>query len=407
MAVSVLSCNWAPDKIDVKNVSIYKEITIIRGLKSELEVEGYNFQVLEYPNQDIVNFASRESGHYELTGISPGSTMFSIEYLVDSENESALSSIIYVNIEVSNGIPVDVFVAYTVQLDMQLYIAETIQMTTASMDIQYPGEDSLMHSEVHIAPGTFLLNFFGLSPGHDSLIVNFYDTADSVILALPFNIESSIKKIPLIELFTNSGCINCPEANHYLDNIYDNYNDDMTVVRYHVSWTDPQDPMNLYNPDEVADRVSYYNIFFAPALVLDGGLISSLDENDWINRIIGASRQETSVYISPIVISMSEDSLHVSFELESFDVDMADHMVWTLVLEDSIDFAGSNGETIHMQVMRDMTRVQVSGNLVNFNLNQSLKIPDTFDVGAPLSLLVFLQNNSNQQVIQSRKQVIN
>ena len=220
LAILIWSCNWTPDEFDIKNISTYKQLQIIRGLKSSFDLDGYDFKVVEYPNPDIANVSSDAAGHFELTGLAPGNTSMSIEYLVDSESESGLSSVIYVQVQVSNGIPVDIFVADTLDLDIRLYLNEATTLATDSMDVQYPGGASLVHSEVKLTPETFILKFIGLSPGDDSLVVNFYDVADTIILSLPFEIESSIKKIPLIEVFTNSGCINCPEANHYLDNIF-------------------------------------------------------------------------------------------------------------------------------------------------------------------------------------------
>ncbi len=398
------SCHWAPEELDVNSLSTYKQLEIIRGLTSEVDVVGYDFHVLEYPDPGIVTFTSHESGHFELMGRSPGVTLLSISYFVDQEGRQGLQSVMYISVEVSDGIPVNVHIADTLLVDMSQYVDLAVLSVTDSMDIEYLGGTPSPPASANLVPGTFKMELYGINPGEDSLLVNFYDATDSVILALPFEIESSIKKVALVELFTNSGCINCPEANHYLDNIYSEFSDDMTLVRYHVNWTDPEDPMNLYNPDDVLDRVEYYNVFTAPGFVLDGNMINTIDENDWINRIGAASRESTPIYISPVDLVTTMDSLFLSFDLESYSVVLSDLDVWSMVLEDSIYYPGTNGEEIHMQVMRDMTFSQVSGDLAGFRVNHSLKKPEGFVTGDLFSFLVFIQDRSSKQVIQSRKQ---
>jgi hypothetical protein len=248
------------------------------------------------------------------------------------------------------------------------------------------------------------LVILGEEPGFVELIIECYDADHNLIEALFYEIELSINKVVLAELFTNTGCVNCPEANHYLDNISVAFPEDFSLVRYHVNWTDPFDPMNLYNPVDVEGRRAYYNIFAAPGLVLDGTLVSSLDEDDWSGRVFNASQDMTPVYISPIDVAESLDSLHLEFDLNSFSSTVTDITIWSLVLEDSIEYAGSNGETIHMDVMRDMTSNPMGVLSGLSTIQHSLKKPDDYGATGPMNLLVFVQSDLDKAVLQSHKQ---
>ena len=217
-------------------------------------------------------------------------------------------------------------------------------------------------------------------------------------------VETNILKKVLVELFTNSGCVNCPEANLYLDNISAVYADDMNIVRYHVNWTDPNDPMNLYNPTEVLDRVLYYSVFAVPAFVVDGAPSGTLNEADWSGRIAAASNETAQVYISAIDVVESIDSLHLEFELKTFGVNMTALTAWSLVSEDSIHFLGTNGEDLHMQVMRDMTSTDISALDNSMVIQQSLKKPADYGATGPMNLLIYVQGESDKAILQSRAQ---
>jgi len=162
--------------------------------------------------------------------------------------------------------------------------------------------------------------------------------------------------------------------------------------------------MNLYNPGEVENRRAYYNIIAAPGFVLEGTLINSLDEDDWSGRVFNASQEVAPIYIGPVDVLETVDSLHLEFELNSFTLSLSDLTVWSLVLEDSIEYAGPNGEDLHMDVMRDMTSISLGG-INGFKMIQhSLKKPDNYGTAGPMNLMVFIQADSDKSVLQSRKQ---
>ena len=141
-------------------------------------------------------------------------------------------------------------------------------------------------------------------------------------------------------------------------------------------------------------------------MVLDGSLVGTLDENDWSTRVGLAALSETPVYISPVEMIQSIDSLFLDFDLETFGLELSSITCWSAILEDSIYFEGSNGEAIHMQVMRDMTFTAIP-NIDGFlSMQQSLKKPDDFDSGVPMSLLIFVQAESDKLILQARKQSI-
>lgn len=413
LAVFMLfSCDWAPTEVKVESYNTYKRLNLAVGDTVLFQIEGDSFSAITGSDSSIVKIDEADSTDFSKTfiivGVNPGVSNISFKYnLPVAPDSPPARGVYYINLNVTDAFPLFINLGEWTVLDYGLYLSddEFVALDSISVLLNPHGTESII--EYQYEPGTpddFSIR--GASPGLSGMAVMCYDTSASLITVLLFQVEISIKKQVLIELFTNSGCVNCPEANHYIDNIYRDHYNDVSLIRYHVSWTDPNDPMNLYNPTEVRDRVLYYNVFAAPGFVLDGSLISTLDEADWVTRIDAASRTETSIYISPIDIVESTDSLYLSFDLNSYNEDAGNLNIWTLVTEDSIEFLGTNGEDIHMQVMRDMTSTTLSGILNDESVSHSLKKPQDYGQGHPFTALVLVQDKSNKMILQSRKQVI-
>jgi len=402
----IWSCEWRPEEVDVFGDDSYQLLDIVVGVKTTLEIEGHDFLIIELADTAIVDINTNDSGYFEIIGRNPGITRLSLSYTTSFvENDIVeYSARKIIALEVTNGFPLDLNIEDSLNIDLLTFIDSGLKDQIDSVDLRYSEGLMSMNNLIELNRDNLVLHIEGLSPGREVLFVTFFNEEDTLIPSIVFDLETKIHKTVFAELYTNSGCVNCPEANHYLDNLLVDFEDDFVLVRYHVNWTDPFDPMNLYNPGEVEARRAYYNIFAAPGLVLDGTLVTSLDEDDWSGRVFNASQEETPIYISPVSVLESVDSLHLEYDLDTFGKVLSDLTSWTLVLEDSIDYAGSNGETIHMQVMRDMTSSSLSSLNTLTTIQHSLKKPEDYGIAGPMNILVFIQSESDKAVLQSRKQ---
>ncbi len=404
------SCEWTPDEISVQAETSFSRLNIAVGDTAEVSIEGYDFMPLSGIDTSIaqvVESNSVDSAFFQFIGKSAGQLDLSTTYrLSPSAGESDQTAIHHLKLSVSDGIPVMINVGETFKLDLSDYFDASLidQIDSLSFTCDDMCALPIVNYEADVLNTSISLT--GNQPGSHLFQLLLFDVHGIQLAPLLLDCDVSIAKVVLGELFTNSGCVNCPQANEYLDAIYPDRASDFALVRYHVSWTDPRDPMNLYNPQEVRDRVIYYGIFAAPSLMLDGSLIGSLDENDWRTRIELAASVNASVYISPVDVEESTDSLFLGYDLNSFDIDPGELITWALVLEDSIHYEASNGEEHHRQVMRDMASQEASDVESGTEIAVSLKKPDNYGTGVPMSLLVFVQDPSTKAVLQARKQVI-
>lgn len=408
------SCEWQPEAVQTDGLSVVEEhiITVGDTLSIALQFTGTNFTPIENPDTSIVeiidHLESSLGSALFLVGRSEGEIELSFRYEYTGDDGVSRAAQYFIAVRVSESIPLQIHIGDPFELDYSTEMTTEQVIAFDSVSIIVGQNDPGGSFSVEPVPGNnSSIIITGESPGYASLIIQAYDTDAMLITSLFYEIDVSIRKVVMAELFTNTGCVNCPEANHYLDNLLANYSEDLSIVRYHVNWTDPFDPMNLYNAVEVETRRAFYNIFAAPGLVLDGSLVTTLDEDDWSTRIFNASQVGATLYITPVDLTESIDSLFLEFEVKTFGNVVNNVSIWSLVLEDSIDYLGSNGESLHMQVMRDMSSSSIGDLTAIQTFRHSLKKPDDFDLGVPLSILVFIQSEGDKAVLQSRKQTLN
>ncbi|MBT5313889.1 MAG: hypothetical protein HOL36_06300 [Candidatus Marinimicrobia bacterium] len=412
LVLFITSCDWRPDEIEVIQITTSRTMNLAIDDTITLNIFGTDFSEIKGQNSavaEVIEALQVDAGNM-ITIIGTGVGRISLSFTYNAPRESTISpaSASYIiQLNVSESIPIFINVGELLPLDISPYLSNEQVAALDSVAIlvsqNNPGGRVEVEEEVESLTD---FTITGVAPGLTDVEILCYNASGDQITALKFHVEIKIQKQVLAELFTNTGCVNCPEANHYLDNLSQAFPADMAVVRYHVSWTDPADPMNLYNPEESMERVLYYTAYAAPTLVLDGEKVGTLDENDWSTRIITAAEAEAELYVSQIDVIESVDSLLLEYELSSFGVEYSDLAVWTLVLEDSIEYLGSNGEDLHMDVMRDMTSSRIISLTNSLTIQHSLKKPDDYGFTGPMNLLVFVQSESDKAVLQARKQIL-
>lgn len=400
-----VSCDWMPERIQTFDTTIYESRVLAVGDTARVLLSGNDYDIRTTEDASIaeaeLRLSTDDADTLIIIGLSAGKTSLLLAY--DPTSTADEGSVLHsIQLVVSDGIPLTLFTGEDLSIALGEHLSPeelaALDSTAITLDFEVGDEvflGGVQDNVIHLA---------GFRPGTGQVSISLYDEASLLISHLLFDIQVQIRKRAMAELFTNSGCVNCPEANHYLDNILDDQAHEMVLVRYHVNWTDPNDPMNLYNPTEVEERRAYYNIFQVPTLVIDGEKITSLDETDWSSRISTRAQGGTNTSLSTIEVLESSDSLFLSYELESFGADLGSVTVSAQVLEDSIYFAGTNGETIHRQVMRDMTSTQFQGVADGQAIQQSLLKPNDVLVGTGSSIVVYVQDTATKSILQARSQ---
>jgi len=215
----------------------------------------------------------------------------------------------------------------------------------------------------------------------------------------------------LVELFTNVGCSPCVPVNHILDDILHDYDQNITIIRYHWNSPLPIDPMYDYNPADVELRRTMYNILFCPVVLINGVHIlngQSPVENNANSIVLSEIAQESDMYLGHTYdLSASGDSVIVDLEVRPFNTINDVVKIWAVVVEDSIEYAAFNGELIHMQVMRDLNSSAEFSSLIKdemYTSRISLLKPEGYSNDNPFFyVLSMVQSVQTNKIYQSNR----
>jgi len=175
--------------------------------------------------------------------------------------------------------------------------------------------------------------------------------------ALTTNVTAQAVKYVLFEHFTQASCGPCAQQNPSFQNdILQNNKGVVHHIAYHTSWPGT-DPMNAYNPTDVQDRVTYYNVSGVPTMQMLGKYWTG--QPGGVTQSMVNSEASKGSPISIRVTETSDGSIRtVRVVVHSFGTPPTGTMfLRTVVIESDISYTsppGSNGEKDFPNVMRKM-----------------------------------------------------
>lgn len=237
----------------------------------------------------------------------------------------------------------------------------------------------------------------------------------SQIKSINIKFESaSVKKIVLLEDFANVSCAPCVISNHAIEQLTKHTfgSSKVIAIKFATNFPSPNDPFYLANTTINDSRSSYYNILFAPTVIVDGILRPISTDSNSIKLKI-----ETRLLIEPkfdlsVTAQLNGASYDAAITLEVLSLDQinkSDLVLRSYLIEREIEFTnppGNNGETRFFNVCRSVLPSTegenlssiTSGNTYNFQRNfstTSLK-----DVNSA-AVVVFIQHKSTKEIFQA------
>lgn len=227
--------------------------------------------------------------------------------------------------------------------------------------------------------------------------------------ALSVNLMAQAKKYVIFEHFTQASCGPCASQNPAMQATLNANVGRVHHIAYHTSWPG-YDPMNLYNPSQVSDRVSYYGVTGVPDVVALG------------NKYQGSPTGVTQTLVdnlasdaSPIRVIVTESSNGTTRTVlvKVFTVDSVaavNHKVRVAVLESMINYTtppGSNGEKNFPNVFRKMIPSTAGETFLLPALGDSAEFTFTYDLDLAtwdttrIYTCAFIQNDITKEILNS------
>ncbi len=214
----------------------------------------------------------------------------------------------------------------------------------------------------------------------------------------------------LFEEFTQASCGPCASQNPAFNAMLNANTTKCTSIKYQTSWPG-YDPMNLHNPSEVANRVSYYNVGGVPDVVMDGnayhGSPSGVTQSKINTQYAVPSPFELTINQQ---LSPGNDTIYVTMLGKATAPVSGTLIAHIAVIEKHIHFAtppGSNGEKDFYNVMKKMLPSSSGTTLPTtfetgdyFLLQYAWKLANVYSI-SELNVVGFIQNNQNKAVQQA------
>ncbi len=233
--------------------------------------------------------------------------------------------------------------------------------------------------------------------------------------------SNSTQKLPLYEEFTSSTCSPCAtfNSNYFNSGFLSSNTGHYALIKYQMSWPSPGDD---YYTDEGGDRRAYYGVSAVPELRLDGHSSTAFDQTVLQQDLNDAYAKPAYFELSATHnIDPNTHDIYVNVNLNPYLT--GDYTLHCAVVEKTTTGnTGNNGETEFYNVMMKMvpdangTSAAVTADIPrNFTLTGSLNTTTVnqqtantnVEEWSDLEVIVFLQDDSSKEVLQSTVSVEN
>lgn len=218
-------------------------------------------------------------------------------------------------------------------------------------------------------------------------------------------LKAQVSKKPLLELFTSSTCPPCAYANPIIDKLLEENGGKYSLIKYQMDWPGEGD---MYYTAQGGVRKSYYSVSGVPDLYGNGTQIDPASSMD--QQKLDALLAETTNLEIDVTASINEDKT-VSIEavlnpLDNYEAGLVAHIV--VIEKVTTQNVGSNGELDFKNVMMTILPDAAGTTLEALTTAESVTLSKTIDMTTThmeqandLMVVVFVQNNTNKDVIQS------
>ena len=231
----------------------------------------------------------------------------------------------------------------------------------------------------------------------------------AVMTGTSFTAFPQARKYVMIEHFTQASCSPCAQQNPFLQAILDVNRGSIHHIAYHTSWPGV-DPMNAYNPTQVADRVTYYGVSGVPDCFMLGNQFHGGPASFTQNMINDAATDPAPIRV---LVKETSDGVTrtVNIKVVTLDtVPAATYKIRIAVCEQWINYAtppGSNGEKNFPDVFRKMIPTSSGdvytpagiGDTASFTYTYALDMThwDTTQIYS----IAFIQNETTKEILNS------
>lgn len=235
-----------------------------------------------------------------------------------------------------------------------------------------------------------------------------------VLLNINFSENSNLSATKIVQLedFANVSCTPCLTSNKILESLTRNsqFRDQIQLIKFPTNFPSPVDPMYLSAKQYCDYRMSFYQILFAPTIIVDGLLRPVPTDSNQIKDAIQQRLQVTSDYRISDSSFTDNNGLFIKLNIETKNINNSelDKLILRIALiETEIDYTnppGSNGETRFFDVVRKILPSNEGFRLSDLKGTKLFSFANSLDTNwnyNNLRAVSFIQMEDTKEIIQS------
>lgn len=222
-------------------------------------------------------------------------------------------------------------------------------------------------------------------------------------------VNNQINKIVLLEDFANVSCDPCVISNKILRRVVSKYSGNVIVAKFSTNFPSPNDPFYLRNKLINNERMEFYNILFAPSIIVDGITRPIPTDSTEMFDAIENRLSEITPFEFTIEDSSKNEDLFLSINIKLLEIQFnySDCRVFVAILEEKINFdnpPGSNGETVFYDIVNYLTPIKSGIDLKfsNGNFSETIYIERNSEwILSNNNFIGFIQDINTKEVYQA------
>lgn len=226
------------------------------------------------------------------------------------------------------------------------------------------------------------------------------------------NSNLSATKIVQLEDFANVSCTPCLISNKIIESLskYSEFSDRLQVIKFPTNFPSPVDPMYLTAKEFCDFRMSFYQILFAPTIIIDGVLRPVPTDSNQIKSAIQQRLQTPSDFWISDSSEVLNNGLLINLNIETTNINRTDleNLILRIALvETEVEYStppGSNGETKFLDVLRTILPSKDGFKLSEIKGQRSIQFENSIDSTWNLNKIravTFIQDANSKEIIQS------
>lgn len=223
----------------------------------------------------------------------------------------------------------------------------------------------------------------------------------------------SVRRLVLLEHFSNTSCLPCPIADAIIEKVLAEKGvQTVASLGYHASYPSNNDPMYLAAREDVDARLTFYSFPPMPRLIVNGIEISFFNfdqlEIDLRNLIQSQSQLAPDGVVMQILDFQNDgDNISGRVRMEALADLSASNKLHIGLIERNVEFdqpPGSNGQQQFIDVFRGFS-TPPDGERLALSRGQKRTVPFNFkrqpDWGTDLEAVAFIQEEGTHKILQS------